>query len=246
MVAAARTTSAPLATVSRSAAALWARAGVPGVGVLRNGVPAGRPASSAVEASILVAGRIAPEKGTHVAVRVARRAGLGVRIVGDVYDTDYHVTCVAPMLRPGEWLGPLPRDELSAIMARSLALVMPVGWDEAFGLVAAEAQMAGCPVVGYRRGALPEVVEHGVGGWLAEPDDEAGLAVGLERVAGLDRARIRARARRRFGLPRMVASYETALVGLVQSSAGAGPPPSIGRSRPRTELSPARGRPCSR
>ena len=71
--------------------------------------------------------------------------------------------------------------------------------------------MAGCPVAGYRRGAMPEVVEEGVTGFLAEPDDIEGLAAAIDACAGLDRERVRASARRRLGLDRMLDAYEKAL-----------------------------------
>ncbi len=214
VVAAARAARAPIATVSQAARELWLSAGVRELAVLPNGVPARQPVRGSVAPVALVAGRISPEKGTDVAIRVARRAGLAVRVVGDVYDAPYHADRVAPLLRPGEWLGPLPRAELATLMARSTVLVIPVRWDEAFGLVAAEAQMAGCPVVAYRRGALPEVVEHGVGGWLVEPDDEQALVDGIARASALDRTVIRARARDRLGVNRMVAAYEAALAAI--------------------------------
>lgn len=214
VVAAARATSAPLATVSEAAAALWRRAGVQRVAVLRNGVPSRAAPAASVLPVALVAGRISPEKGTDAAIRVARRGGLGVLVAGDVYDSGYHRGQVEPLLRPGEWLGAVPRRVLSELMARCAVLVMPVRWEEPFGLVAAEAQMAGCPVVAYRRGALPEVVADGVGGWLVAPDDEDALLAAVRRAGSLDRAAIRARAERELGVGPMVASYEAALTAL--------------------------------
>jgi glycosyltransferase involved in cell wall biosynthesis len=214
IVAAARQASGPLATVSAAMQRCWQDATNREVVILRNGVRELEPARGAIVPVALIAGRIAPEKGTDIAIRVARRAGLAVLVVGDVYDADYHRQAVAPLLRPGEWIGPVSREELFQLMARSAVLLMPVRWDEAFGLVAAEAQMAGCPVVAYRRGALPEVVEQGVGGWLVDPDDEAMLLTAVRPARGLDRDRIRARARRRLGVERMVAAYERVLIEL--------------------------------
>lgn len=214
IVAAARSTAGALATVSSAARVDWEAATGREVPVIRNGVrdlalPPGGPLPIA-----LIAGRIAPEKGTDVAIRAARRAGLAVLVAGDVYDPEYHAASVEPSLRPGEWVGAVTREELSALMARCAVTIMPVRWDEAFGLVAAEAQMAGCPVVAYRRGALPEVVPHGVGGWLVEPDHEEALASAIHMARGLDRAAIRRRAQRELGVERMVDGYERALTAL--------------------------------
>jgi len=94
--------------------------------------------------------------------------------------------------------------------------VCAVRWEEPFGMVAAEAQMAGCPVAAYRRGALPEVVEEGVSGFLAEPDDVADLAVAIEHCLTLDRASVRASARRRLGLDDALDRYEAALRGVAR------------------------------
>lgn len=212
VVSAARATSAALATVSEAARATWRAAGVDDLAVLRNGVPDYEPLGGAIVPVALIAGRISPEKGTAAAIRVARRAGLAVLVVGDIYDAEYFANDVEPLLRPGEWIGPVPRRELSELMARCAVLLMPVRWDEPFGLVAAEAQMAGCPVVAYRRGALPEVVPDRIGGWLVEPDDEEGLVSAVYRARGLDRAAIRSRAVRDLGVRQMVAAYEASLV----------------------------------
>lgn len=211
VVAAVGVTRAALTTVSVASQATWLRAGIPAIGVLRNGVPDREPARGATVPVALVAGRISPEKGTDAAIRVARRAGLAVLVVGDVYDPDYFASAVEPLLRAGEWIGAVPREVLFQLMARCAVLLMPVGWDEPFGLVAAEAQMAGCPVVGYRRGALPEVVSDGIGGWLVEPGDEDGLLSATYLARGLDRSAIRRRAQGELGVDRMVDAYERAL-----------------------------------
>lgn len=214
VVAAARASRARLATVSGAARDAWRRAGVPELAILRNGVPDRVPAHGPIAPVALIAGRISPEKGTHVAIEVARRAGLAVMVAGDAYDAAYFTHAVEPLLRPGEWIGPVPREALYELMARCAVVLMPVRWDEPFGLVAAEAQMAGCPVVGYRRGALPEVVPHRLGGWLVEPGDEDGLVAAVYMARGLDRSSIRRRAQRELGVDRMVAAYEAALTAV--------------------------------
>jgi glycosyltransferase involved in cell wall biosynthesis len=229
VVAAARRSRAPLATVSEAAARRWRAAGLGHISVLRNGVPIGPPDDGAPpEPVALVAGRISPEKGTDAAIRVARRAGLGLRVVGDVYDAAYHVQRVEPLLRPGEFLGPLPRHQLASLMARAAVFVMPIRWDEPFGLVAAEAQMAGCPVVAYRRGALPEIVEDGVGGCLVQPDDEDALVAAIRQARSLDRPAIRRRAERELGLDRMIDGYEHALVTIARAAGRSNPCPPAG------------------
>jgi glycosyltransferase involved in cell wall biosynthesis len=204
--AAARVPEARLATVSESCRQSWNDAGVRIGRVLRNGVADIRLGSPTVDRVVLVAGRISPEKGIEHALRAARRAGLRVKIAGALYDPDYKVE-----MDGAELMGALTREELRRVMAGTAVTVCAVRWDEPFGLVAAEAQMAGCPVAGYRRGALPEVVEEGVGGILVDPDDIDALAGAISDCLSFDRQLVRASARRRLGLEAALDRYEVAL-----------------------------------
>jgi glycosyltransferase involved in cell wall biosynthesis len=204
--AARRVEASRLATVSRSCQESWRKAGVGVPKVLPNGVPPGPAPPRPVERAALVAGRISPEKGIEDAIAAARTAGLPVKLAGAHYDPAYQLD-----LQGVEVLGPLPRQELSQLMALSAVVICAVRWEEPFGMVAAEAQMAGCPVAAYRRGAMPEVIEDGVSGCLAEPDDVASLARAIGRCLDLDRGAVRASAVRRLGLDAAVDGYEIAL-----------------------------------
>jgi glycosyltransferase involved in cell wall biosynthesis len=90
--------------------------------------------------------------------------------------------------------------------------ICAVRWEEPFGLVAAEAQMAGCPVAAYRRGGIPEVVEDGISGILVEGEDIAGLAAAIQRCLTLDRVRVRSSALDRLGMEGALDRYESALM----------------------------------
>lgn len=208
VVAAAGATEArSLATVSNSCLAAWREAGVEVGQVLRNGVEDNAEIHvDAPERMALVAGRISPEKGIEDAIAAARATGLPVRLAGAHYDPGYEVD-----LRGVEVLGLLTRADLRQVMARSAVTICAVRWEEPFGLVAAEAQMAGCPVAAYRRGAMPEVIEEGVSGYLAAPDDTRELADAIERCLTLGRGEVRASARRRLGLEGALDGYERAL-----------------------------------
>ena len=195
-----------LATVSEACRASWKTAGVEIGRVLRNGVPDQPIESAQVDSVALVAGRISPEKGIEHALRAARKAGLPIQVAGASYDPSYAVD-----LTGCEWLGALPRDELRRVMSHSAVTVCAVHWDEPFGLVAAEAQMAGCPVAAYRRGGLPEVIEDEVSGFLAEPDDVDALVNAIGRCLTLDRVAVRSSALRRLGLEAALDRYEAAL-----------------------------------
>jgi glycosyltransferase involved in cell wall biosynthesis len=211
VVEAARRCRARLVTVSRACRRTWMEAGVREIGLIRNGVSDYPPAPhrQPIDEVALVAGRISPEKGTHVAIRVGRRAGLQPLVAGAVYDRDYFRREVRPL--GAHVLGPLPRSDLRAMMARARVTLMPISWPEPFGLVAAESQMAGCPVAGYRLGGLPEVVAERVGGYLVEAGDENRLVEAVEAAGRLDRAAVRRSARRRLLIGAAARRYERAL-----------------------------------
>ena len=212
LVAAARATPATqLATVSSSCLRDWRAAGVDLSRILRNGVEDVDVPDDPPDRVALVAGRISPEKGIDDAIAAARDAGLSVRVAGAVYDPAYAVELQGP-----ERMGELSRLELRRLMARSAVTVCAVRWEEPFGLVAAEAQMAGCPVAAYGRGAMPEVIEENVSGFLAAPDDIHDLTRAIEQCLTLDRSQVRASARRRLGLDGAIDGYENALLEIAR------------------------------
>jgi glycosyltransferase involved in cell wall biosynthesis len=98
-------------------------------------------------------------------------------------------------------------EEKNEVLRHSRALLMPLSWEEPFGLVMIEAMLCGCPVIAFPRGSAPELVEEGVTGYLVE--DAAQMAeVVRSKLAGFERERCRARAVERFGREQMVAAYE--------------------------------------
>lgn len=161
---------------------------------------------------LLFAGRIAPEKAPHLAIEAAQRSGLPLRLAGPVEDRYrvYYAEEIEPRLGTDrvEYLGAVTRGELSSLYRDAAALVVPLAWEEPFGLVVAEAMMSGTPVIGWRRGALPELVDNGVTGFLVGDVAEAARAVG--RIGELSRVACRAEAESRFSTDRMAAGYEEA------------------------------------
>lgn len=158
---------------------------------------------------LLFVGRLAPEKAPHLAIEVAERSGRELVIAGPVEDKhrDYYSAEVAPRLRPGriDHVGVLTRRQLAPLYREASALVVPLGWDEPFGLVVAEALMSGTPVIGWRRGALPELVEDGQTGFLV--GDVAEAVAALDRLHGLSRRRCRADAEQRLSVRGMASGY---------------------------------------
>ncbi len=159
---------------------------------------------------LVVVGRATPEKGIAEAIEVAQAASIPLRIAAKALDPaerNYVDTYVRPALGHGvEFLGEVGPDERDPLLAGGLATLMLGAWPEPFGLVAIESLATGTPVIARRAGALPEIVEHGVDGFLVDDLSEARLAVTL--AADLDRERIRERAIARFDVERMVTDYE--------------------------------------
>jgi glycosyltransferase involved in cell wall biosynthesis len=201
---------AAFATVSESCRRAWATAGASQVSVIRNGVPIFKVEEVRIRADALLAGRFSPEKGFEDGIAAARAIGLRPVVVGVPYDPSYQLDLSAAVVLP-----PQPRSKLWQLMAGASVTLLPVHWDEPFGMVGAEAQMAGCPVAGYSRGGLVEIVEPGVSGFLSEPGDVKGLAEVALAATKLDRAAVRASAINRFALDVSLEAYEAALAAVV-------------------------------
>ncbi|MEV6600085.1 glycosyltransferase family 4 protein [Actinoplanes sp. NPDC051346] len=167
----------------------------------------GLPFTPSAGAGLVSFGRIHPDKGTHTAIEIARRAGRTLTICGIVQDARYFTEMVAPHI-DGErvlFLGAVGPRRRSEILGGALALLHPIDFDEPFGLSVVESMVCGTPVIAYKRGSMPEIVDEGVTGYLVRGVDQAVAAVGAVRM--IDRAGCRARACQRFGANRMVADY---------------------------------------
>jgi len=197
------------AAVSRAAESSW-RLRVPIDGVLPNGVPvdAIRFVADAGR-GVVIASRFSPEKGMAEGVTAARRAGLSCDVYGTPYDRDYEiavrsawehdalVTFHAPVDRKGLWIA----------VGRAAVLLCLSRWDEPFGLVAAEAQAGGTPVIASARGGLPEVVRDGVTGFVVDPDATDAIADALANIGQISRAACRHHAERDLDLATSVTRH---------------------------------------
>lgn len=154
-------------------------------------------------------GRLSPEKAPDAAIRIAQRAGMPLRIAAkiDHVDTAYFESTVRPLLatRGVDYVGEISEPEKAAFLGGACALLFPICWPEPFGIVLIEAMACGTPVIAYRAGSAPEVIDDGITGFIVAGEDEAVAAV--ERVGRLDRGRIRRIFESRFSAARMVADY---------------------------------------
>jgi glycosyltransferase involved in cell wall biosynthesis len=162
------------------------------------------------DAPLVFLGRIAPIKGTHTAVEVAQQSGRPLVIAGNVPDDqqDYFRDQIEPHL-DGEhirYVGPVDDEQKNELLGRAAAFLMPIEWEEPFGIVMAEAKACGTPVIGTRRGSVPEVVEHGTTGFICDSVEE--MVDAARRISTINRADCRSRCEEKFSQTAVVDAYE--------------------------------------
>jgi len=154
-------------------------------------------------------GRVSPEKGLEQAITIAQRVGMPLKIAAKVdrADQEYFDEVIRPLLDHPlvEYLGEMGEADKADLLGQAYALLFPINWPEPFGLVMIEAMACGTPVVAYRRGSVPEVLDDGVTGWIVEGLEEAVQAV--RRVSTLRRTRCRQIFEERFSAARMAHDY---------------------------------------
>jgi glycosyltransferase involved in cell wall biosynthesis len=175
-----------------------------------HGLPADRYRFRAEPGSYLAfLGRISPEKRVDRAIEIAKQVGMPLKIAAkiDRVDKDYFDLVIAPLLRNSlvEFVGEIGEREKDEFLGNAYVLLFPIDWPEPFGLVMIEAMACGTPVVAYRGGAVPELVEHGQTGFIVEALEDAVEAV--RHVAQLSRKRCREVFEQRFTARRMTHDY---------------------------------------
>jgi glycosyltransferase involved in cell wall biosynthesis len=163
-------------------------------------------------------GRISPEKGVDVAIRIARHAGMPIRIAARMplphtedpntrRDWAYYEDEVQPLLEGTavELIGQVGGKQKDDFLGNAAALLFPISWPEPFGLVMPEAMACGTPVLALRAGSVPEIITDGVTGFIRDTEDE--LVEAVAHIKEIDRARCRAEVERRFTAQVMTDNY---------------------------------------
>jgi glycosyltransferase involved in cell wall biosynthesis len=154
-------------------------------------------------------GRISPEKRPDRAIAIARAAGLPLKIAAkvDKADDGYFRNVIAPMLQGSgvEFIGEINENTKNEFLGQAAALLFPIDWPEPFGLVMIESMACGTPVLAFRRGSVPEIVDNGLTGRIVSDVDEAVRAI--PGLLALDRKAIRARFEERISAARMTTDY---------------------------------------
>jgi glycosyltransferase involved in cell wall biosynthesis len=168
-----------------------------------------RPPPRPSGAYLAFLGRISPEKGADRAIRLAREAGIPLKIAAKVDHADraYFEAVVKPLLDDPlvEFIGEIGDADKSEFLGNALALLFPIQWPEPFGLVMIESLACATPVIAWNCGSVPEIIDHGVTGFIVESQEQALRAIAQARH--LDRAHIRSVFEKRFTARAMAEAY---------------------------------------
>ncbi|HEV8583928.1 MAG TPA: glycosyltransferase family 4 protein, partial [Methylomirabilota bacterium] len=204
-------TDAALVSISDAQRVPLASLGVTWAGTVHHGLPVERYPFVAEPGDYLAfLGRLSPEKQPDVAIEVARRVGLPLRMAAkiDAGDREYVARVVAPLLEHPlvEFAGEIDDADKAAFLGGARALLFPIDWPEPFGLVVIEALACGTPVIARPCGSVPELLADGHTGFLGDTVDD--LVEAVKRIDTIDRAACRRHVEARFSIARMVDEYE--------------------------------------
>jgi glycosyltransferase involved in cell wall biosynthesis len=181
------------------------------LGTVYNGIPAEKfPFRKNHSEYLLHVGRISLQKGTHIAIDIATALKKELIIAAklDPWEVSYFNQYIAPRLSNGHvhWVGEVDSNERNELMSKALCLLAPITWREPFGLAMIESMACGSPVIAYKRGSVPEIVEHGKTGFVVE--NERQMVRAVRKVGSIDRKVCREYIKKKFNVKQMVTGYE--------------------------------------
>jgi glycosyltransferase involved in cell wall biosynthesis len=180
------------------------------LGTVHHGLPRDLlPAGRGTGGYLAFLGRMSPEKRPDRAIQLAQRTGIPLKMAAKVDRADkaYYEAEVRPLMRkaPVEYIGEITEAEKAEFLGDAMALLFPIDWPEPFGLVMIEAMACGTPVIAWRRGSVPEIIEDGVSGVIVDSMDQGEAAV--RSIGAMDRGRCRRAFEARFTADRMARDY---------------------------------------
>jgi len=197
------------------------------VGVVHHGLPLAhfQPTVKQPERFFVWLGRFVPEKGPHLAIEAAKKAGVPIVLAGTIdqhmqESVDYFEQVIKPHLNHQQvkYIGPVDMEQKLDLLSRARGLLNPIQWEEPFGMVMIEAMAVGCPVIAFARGAAPEIVADGRSGFLVHDVNE--MAQCISRVDELDRMVVQAHAEHNFTAQAMAEKYTKVYKKIIASSIG--------------------------
>ncbi|WP_316773172.1 glycosyltransferase family 4 protein [Pedobacter frigiditerrae] len=159
-------------------------------------------------APLVFLGRIEPIKGTHIAIEIAKRTGKKLVIAGNVSPSyqDYFNKDVKPYLNEQiSYIGPIDDKQKNELLGNAACLLMPIEWNEPFGIVMAEAMACGTPIIGFNRGSVPEVIINGLNGYTCNTINE--MVDLIAKIPQLDRRKVRQDCEKRFSAEVIINQY---------------------------------------
>jgi glycosyltransferase involved in cell wall biosynthesis len=199
-----------IVTISESQ--IYAAPDINHAGTVYNGLPMEHyPFGDSPDDYLLFVGRISIEKGVHFAIEIAEQLDRRLIIAAKLEKVDrpYFKEYVEPYLTSRiQWIGEVDEKERNELMSKALCFLHPVTWREPFGLTIIESMACGCPVVAFNRGSIPEIVKHGITGYVVQGNDIEAMADAVDSIENIGRAQCREYALENFNEKRMTDNYE--------------------------------------
>jgi glycosyltransferase involved in cell wall biosynthesis len=177
--------------------------------------------TAAEEPYLAFLGRLSRDKRPDRAIEIAKRAGLKLKLAAKIGDDDraYFHEVVEPLIDGDrvDYVGEIEEDKKTEFLGNAAGLLLPIDWPEPFGLAAIEAMACGTPVIAWNCGALPEIIDQGVTGFIVNSTDDA--VASMPALLQLDRRKVRAVFEKRFSATRMARDYLAAYARLIGASA---------------------------